>query len=93
MESSNELPSLGLSQKNPAVLLCDEPTGALDSKTGIVVLEALQRANNRLGTTTVVITHNVTIAQIADRVIQLVDGKISRVSVNENRCSPSDLHW
>ncbi len=79
--------------KNPAVLLCDEPTGALDSKTGIVVLEALQRANNRLGTTTVVITHNVTIAQIADRVIQLVDGKISRVSVNENRCSPSDLHW
>ena len=79
--------------KNPAVLLCDEPTGALDSKTGIVMLEALQRANNRLGTTTVVITHNVTIAQIADRVIQLVDGKISRVSVNENRCSPSDLHW
>ena len=79
--------------KNPAVLLCDEPTGALDSKTGIVVLEALQRASNRLGTTTVVITHNVTIAQIADRVIQLVDGKISRVSVNENRCSPSDLHW
>ena len=79
--------------KNPAVLLCDEPTGALDSKTGIVVLEALQRANNTLGTTTVVITHNVTIAQIADRVIQLVDGKISRVSVNENRCSPSDLHW
>ena len=79
--------------KNPAVLLCDEPTGALDSKTGIVVLEALQRANNTLGTTTVVITHNVTIAQIADRVIQLVDGKISRVSVNETRCSPSDLRW
>ena len=79
--------------KNPAVLLCDEPTGALDSKTGIVVLEALLRANQLLGTTTVVITHNVTIAQIADRVIHLVDGKISQVSVNETRCSPAELHW
>ncbi|HBF45343.1 MAG TPA: ABC transporter, partial [Shewanella frigidimarina] len=55
--------------KNPDVLLCDEPTGALDSKTGIVVLQALQRVNQELGTTTVIITHNAGIAQMADRVI------------------------
>jgi putative ABC transport system ATP-binding protein len=79
--------------KNPDVLLCDEPTGALDSKTGIVVLEALQRVNLELGTTTAVITHNAGIAQMADRVIHLADGRISRVDVNESRLDPSKLSW
>ena len=79
--------------KQPDVLLCDEPTGALDSKTGIVVLEALQRINQELGTTTAVITHNADIAQMADRVIYLADGQISRVQVNETRLAPSDLSW
>ena len=79
--------------KNPDVLLCDEPTGALDSKTGIVVLEALQRVNQELGTTTAVITHNAGIAQMADRVIHLADGRISQVHVNDTRLEPSQLSW
>ena len=79
--------------KRPDVLLCDEPTGALDSKTGIVVLEALQRVNAQLGTTTAVITHNAGIAQMADRVIRLADGHISEVRVNETKLMPSALSW
>ena len=79
--------------KKPDVLLCDEPTGALDSRTGIVVLEALQRVNQELGTTTAVITHNAGIAQMADRVIHLADGRISQVDVNETRVDPSQLSW
>lgn len=79
--------------KKPDVLLCDEPTGALDSKTGIVVLEALQLVNQELGTTTAVITHNAGIAQMADRVIHLADGRISRVDVNPTRVDPSQLSW
>ena len=79
--------------KNPDVLLCDEPTGALDSRTGIVVLQALQRVNLELGTTTAVITHNAGIAQMADRVIHLADGRISQVDTNETRLDPSQLSW
>lgn len=79
--------------KQPDVLLCDEPTGALDSKTGIVVLEALQRVNQELGTTTAVITHNAGIAQMADRVIHLTDGLISQVQTNDTRLQPSELKW
>ena len=79
--------------KNPDVLLCDEPTGALDSKTGIVVLEALQRVNQELGTTTAIITHNAGIAQMADRVIHLADGLISLVDSNETRLEPNQLSW
>jgi len=79
--------------KNPDVLLCDEPTGALDSKTGIVVLEALQRVNEEMGTTTAVITHNAGIAQMADRVIHLADGRITEVHVNETRLRPQELSW
>lgn len=79
--------------KNPDVLLCDEPTGALDSKTGIVVLEALQRVNKELGTTTVVITHNADIARMADRVIRLADGRISEMHVNETKLAPHELSW
>jgi len=79
--------------KNPAVLLCDEPTGALDSTTGIVVLEALESANRRLGTTTVVITHNVVIAEMADRVIRMADGRIAGSERNAARKAPRELAW
>ncbi len=79
--------------KRPAVLLCDEPTGALDSKTGIVVLEALARVNQELGTTTVVITHNAAIAAMAHRVIHLSDGRITGVEENEYRVPPAELSW
>jgi putative ABC transport system ATP-binding protein len=79
--------------KRPAVLLCDEPTGALDSETGILVLEALLRVNQELGTTTAVITHNADIAHIADRIIHLTDGHISRVDHNTSKKAPSELHW
>jgi putative ABC transport system ATP-binding protein len=79
--------------KNPAVLLCDEPTGALDSKTGVLVLEALERANKELGTTTALITHNAGIAAMADRVVQIMDGRISSVVHNEQRLPARDLVW
>lgn len=79
--------------KNPAVLLCDEPTGALDSETGIVVLEALVKVNRELGTTTVIITHNADIAAIADRVIHLSNGHISEIICNTVKKPPSELHW
>ena len=79
--------------KNPDVLLCDEPTGALDSKTGVVVLEALQHINEQLGTTTVVITHNASIANMADRVINLADGRITEIRTNPTRLSAHELSW
>ncbi|ANM30410.1 ABC transporter [Acidobacteria bacterium Mor1] len=79
--------------KRPSVLLCDEPTGALDSTTGIVVLEALERVNRELGTTTMVITHNADIAGMADRTIWLSDGHISRDEVNPAKRAPSELRW
>jgi len=79
--------------KNPSVLLCDEPTGALDSQTGIVVLEALERANRELGATTALITHNADIADMADRVIHLSDGHIVKVKRNTHKKSAKELHW
>ncbi len=79
--------------KNPAVLLCDEPTGALDSTTGILVLEALERINRELGTTTVVITHNADIARMADRVIRLSSGAVAETYRNPDKKRPQDLHW
>ena len=79
--------------KRPDVLLCDEPTGALDVKTGIVVLEAIERVNRELGTTTVVITHNVDIAQMADRVIRLSDGRITSDEENPDKKAPAELAW
>jgi putative ABC transport system ATP-binding protein len=79
--------------KQPDVLLCDEPTGALDSQTGIVVLEAIEAVNKNLGTTTAVITHNAVIGDIADRVIRMADGAIAEVTVNEQRRQPRDLVW
>ncbi len=79
--------------KRPQVLLCDEPTGALDSATGVVVLEALEHINREIGTTTVVITHNAVVAGMADRVLHLSDGVISHVDINETKVSPRDMHW
>jgi putative ABC transport system ATP-binding protein len=79
--------------KNPAVLLCDEPTGALDSTTGVVVLEALERANRELGATTVIITHNADIARMADRIIQLRDGQIISVERNEAKTAARNIVW
>ncbi|MCG8590736.1 MAG: ABC transporter ATP-binding protein [Proteobacteria bacterium] len=79
--------------KKPAILLCDEPTGALDSKTGIVVLEALETVNHELGTTTAVITHNTVTAQLADRVVYLADGRIARQERNAERRAARSLSW
>ena len=79
--------------KRPEVLLCDEPTGALDSKTGIQVLEVLDQINREYGTTTVVITHAAEIRKIAHRVIWFQDGRIARVEVNETRLAPNEIAW
>jgi putative ABC transport system ATP-binding protein len=79
--------------KRPVLLLCDEPTGALDSKTGILVLQAIERVNAELGTTTALITHNAVISDMADRVVVLADGKISEIRVNEQRRSAGELSW
>jgi putative ABC transport system ATP-binding protein len=79
--------------KQPSVLLCDEPTGALDSKTGAIVLEALDRVNRELGTTTVIITHNAVQAKMAERIIYLSDGKITEIRQNEQKTSPRELNW
>jgi putative ABC transport system ATP-binding protein len=80
--------------KRPAVLLCDEPTGALDISTGVVVLEALARVNDELGTTTVVITHNAAIAAMADRVIRLADGRVTAVEERTGKkLAPRELSW
>ncbi len=79
--------------KRPEVLLCDEPTGALDSKTGIRVLDVLQRINRELGTTTAVITHNAVIADMADRLIRLSDGRVIEASSNPHPVSPDQLQW
>lgn len=79
--------------KTPSVLLCDEPTGALDCETGKIVLVALQKANRTLGTTTVIITHNVAIREMADRVIYIADGNIARIEVNTEKRPVSELQW
>lgn len=79
--------------KRPDVLLCDEPTGALDFATGKLVLQALQRVNIELGTTTAVITHNAAIARMADRVVRISSGQVVAVEVNATRQAPDDLTW
>ena len=79
--------------KRPAVLLCDEPTGALDSKTGVRVLEALSRANRDLATTLVIITHNAGIAAMAHRVFHFLDGRISRIESNTAPVDPAGIRW
>ncbi|HEX6142320.1 MAG TPA: ABC transporter ATP-binding protein [Geminicoccaceae bacterium] len=79
--------------KRPEVLLCDEPTGALDSRTGIVVLEALAAANRELGTTTAIITHNAPIRAIAERSITFADGRIQSIEATAERRAPAELAW
>ncbi len=79
--------------KRPAVLLCDEPTGALDCATGVMVLQAIEQVNRELGTTTVVITHNAPIASMADRVLRLADGRIVDVQINPHKVAAAGLSW
>jgi len=79
--------------KRPEVLLCDEPTGALDSKTGVQVLEALAQINEELGTTTAIITHNAAIQNMAHRVVFFADGQISETKVNSTRLLPHEIDW
>jgi putative ABC transport system ATP-binding protein len=79
--------------KRPRVLLCDEPTGALDSKTGIRVVEAIVGVNQQLGTTTALITHNVAIRGVADRVVNFRDGQITSIEENEQKVPATELSW
>ena len=79
--------------KRPAVLLCDEPTGALDITTGVIVLDALDRVNRELGTATVVITHNSAIAGMADRVVRLADGRVVSIETNPRKTAVRNLQW
>lgn len=79
--------------KRPQVLLCDEPTGALDVQTGVLVLEVIARVNQELGTTTVVITHNAVIAEMADRVIYFGDGVVARIERNAHKKPAAELRW
>ena len=79
--------------KQPEILLCDEPTGALDSKTGVLVLEAIEHVNRELGTTTALITHNTAIASMADRVVQIADGRIASIDQRASRTPARELAW
>ena len=79
--------------KRPDVLLCDEPTGALDYETGKLVLNAIARVNEELGTTTALITHNAAIAAMADRVVRMTSGRITEDRRNIRRVSPEELSW
>lgn len=79
--------------KQPGVLLCDEPTGALDSATGVLVLEALVPANRELSTTLVIITHNSGIGAIANRVLHFLDGRIARIETNASPVDPAGIVW
>ena len=79
--------------KRPSILLCDEPTGALDSSTGVQVLSALQTANSEFGTTTIIITHNVGIQKMANRVLHFLDGQVVKTQVNEHQISAEEISW
>ncbi len=79
--------------KRPEVLLCDEPTGALDIETGVVVLKALLDVNQKYDTTAIIITHNASIAQLAHRVIKFADGKVAEVTINQKQKIPEEIHW
>ena len=79
--------------KRPEVLLCDEPTGALDANTGVIVLDVIERVNRELGTTTAIITHNAIIAEMADRIISLSDGRVVDTRKNEKKLSASEIKW
>ncbi|MBT8408647.1 MAG: ATP-binding cassette domain-containing protein, partial [Alphaproteobacteria bacterium] len=79
--------------KEPQVLFCDEPTGALDSTTGRAVLRVLRDVNDRLGTTILIVTHAAATAAMADRVIHFADGKIREIVTNESRLAPEEIEW
>ena len=79
--------------KRPELLLCDEPTGALDYQTGKLVLEVIERINRDIGTTVIVITHNAAIAAMADRVVHFGDGRIQRIDRNAHKMAPAELSW
>ena len=79
--------------KQPTMLLCDEPTGALDSKTGVLILNLLQDMSNEQGTTVIIVTHNAILAQAADKVIRIKNGQIESMVVNENPKKVTDLEW
>jgi putative ABC transport system ATP-binding protein len=79
--------------KRPSVLLCDEPTGALDFRTGVMVLDVIERVNRELGTATAVITHNAPIAKMADRIVTLADGRVQSERAVERRARPDELQW
>jgi putative ABC transport system ATP-binding protein len=79
--------------KRPAIMLCDEPTGALDVRTGVHVLEALVEINRRFGSTTLLVTHNADVARLGDRVVRFLDGGIRSIESNSRRATPSDLEW
>lgn len=79
--------------KQPAMLLCDEPTGALDSKTGVLILNLLQDMSNSKDTTVVIVTHNAILAEAADKVIRIKNGQIESIAINENPKKVSDLDW
>jgi putative ABC transport system ATP-binding protein len=79
--------------KRPDVLLCDEPTGALDYATGKLVLSAIARVNRELNTTVIIITHNIAIGGMADRVLHMANGKIARIESNTRKCTPEELSW
>ena len=79
--------------KNPTVLFCDEPTGALDSETGRTVPKVLKDVNERLGATVLIVTHNASTAQMADRVIHFADGAIRDVIENDTKLTPEEIHW
>ncbi len=81
------------SAKRPGILLCDEPTGALDYGTGKLVLEVIARVNAELGTTTAVITHNAAISQMANRVVRFADGRVQAIEQNPYKMAPSELSW
>src|SRR5690606_3200438 len=94
--SGGEQPRVAIARaiaKRPAALLCDEPTGALDLATGVIVLDAIARINAELGTTTILITHNASIASMADVVVRLADGQVADVARNAVRKRPQDLEW
>ena len=79
--------------KKPSIMFADEPTGALDEKTGKVVLRTLINANEKLNTTMIIVTHNPGIAQIGDRILHVNSGKIDKEIVNEKRTPPEDIEW
>ena len=79
--------------KQPTMLLCDEPTGALDSKTGVLILNLLQDMSNNKGTTVIIVTHNVILAEAADKVIRIKNGQVENIAVNENPKKVTDLEW